>query len=150
MPQEEEVDENNTLPNNSPANELYVRVVYHSKLYTYNTGRFSVRPRRGNQDILVAYHTSNLMLAQPFSSRKNNYRISVYETIMDKLSTNGLLVDIQIVDKEVNKDFKKINKDTCEVDYQLVPPDMHIQNAVEKTIRTFKAHFPSILAGVDT
>ena len=35
------------------------------------------------------------------------------------------------------------------VDYQLVPPDMHRRNAAERAIRTFKAHFLAILAGVD-
>ena len=33
--------------------------------------------------------------------------------------------------------------------YQLVPPNVHRRNAAEKAIRTFKAHFLSILAGVD-
>ena len=35
------------------------------------------------------------------------------------------------------------------MDYQLVPPDMHRRNAAERAIRTFKAHFLAILAGVD-
>ena len=33
------------------------------------------------------------------------------------------------------------------VEYQLVPPDMHRRNAAERVIRTFKAHFISIMAG---
>ena len=32
--------------------------------------------------------------------------------------------------------------------YQLVPPHTHRSNAAERAIRTFKAHFLSILAGV--
>ena len=32
--------------------------------------------------------------------------------------------------------------------FQLVPPDIHRQNAAERAIRTFKAHFLTILAGV--
>jgi hypothetical protein len=35
------------------------------------------------------------------------------------------------------------------VEYQLVPPDMHRRNAAERAIRTFKAHFLAILAGVE-
>ena len=34
------------------------------------------------------------------------------------------------------------------VRYQLVPPNMHRRNAAERAIRTFKAHFIAILAGV--
>ena len=33
--------------------------------------------------------------------------------------------------------------------YQLVPPNVHRLNISERAIRTFKAHFLSILAGVD-
>ena len=33
--------------------------------------------------------------------------------------------------------------------YQLVPPNVHRRNISERAIRTFKAHFLSILAGVD-
>jgi hypothetical protein len=33
--------------------------------------------------------------------------------------------------------------------FQLVPPDVHHTNAAEHAIQTFKAHFLSILAGID-
>ena len=33
--------------------------------------------------------------------------------------------------------------------YQLVPPNVHRRNKAERAIRTFKAHFLEILAGVD-
>ena len=33
--------------------------------------------------------------------------------------------------------------------YQLVPPNVHRRNVAERAIRTFKAHFLAILAGVD-
>ena len=35
------------------------------------------------------------------------------------------------------------------VQYQLLPPNVHWRNAAEREIRTFKANFLSILAGVD-
>ena len=34
--------------------------------------------------------------------------------------------------------------------YQLVPPDLHRRNAAERAIRTFKAKFLAIVAGVAT
>ena len=34
------------------------------------------------------------------------------------------------------------------VEFQLVPPDMHWRNAAEHAIRSFKAHFFAVLAGV--
>ena len=34
------------------------------------------------------------------------------------------------------------------MDFQLVPPDIHIRNASEQEIRTFKAHFLAVQLGV--
>ena len=39
---------------------------------------------------------------------------------------------------------------TWKATFQLVPPDVHHRNAAECAIRTFKAHFLAILAGVDS
>ena len=39
-------------------------------------------------------------------------------------------------------------RDRWGVKFQFFPPDMHRQNAAEQAIRTFKAHFLAILAGV--
>ena len=39
-------------------------------------------------------------------------------------------------------------KEKWGVTYQLVPPDLHRRNAAERAIRTVKAHFLAILAGV--
>ena len=39
-------------------------------------------------------------------------------------------------------------RDRWGVKFQLVPPDTHRRNAVEQDIRTFKAHFLAILAGI--
>jgi hypothetical protein len=35
------------------------------------------------------------------------------------------------------------------IDYKLVPPGQHRQNQAEWAIQTFKAHFISILAGIE-
>ena len=40
--------------------------------------------------------------------------------------------------------------DDCGATYQLVPPNVHQRNISERAILTFKAHFLSVLAGVDT
>jgi hypothetical protein len=36
-----------------------------------------------------------------------------------------------------------------QIDYQLVPPNMHRRNAAERAIRTFKNHFIATLCGTD-
>ena len=67
---------------------------------------------------------------------------------MTRLEAKGLTVDLQIMDNEASKEYKKTITEQWNVTYQLVPPDMHRRNAAERAIRTFKAHFIAILAGV--
>ena len=59
-----------------------------------------------------------------------------------------MLVNLQILDNEVSKEYKTIIKDKWNIKYQLVPSHIHRQNAAERAIQTFKAHLISILAGV--
>ena len=68
---------------------------------------------------------------------------------MQKLADRGHHVDIQILDNEVSAEFKKIIQKYWGAKYQLVPPNFHRRNIAERAIRTFKAHFLVILAGVD-
>ena len=147
--QEEMEPEGTEPPDNDSGNNLTVKVFHQSKLYTDDTGRFPVKSRAGNQYIMVAYHSSNLILAQPFASRKDKHRIAAYDAIMTKLKAANLDVDLQVLDNEASKEYKDTMINKWKVKYQLVPPDMHRRNAAERAIRTFKAHFISILAGVD-
>ena len=68
---------------------------------------------------------------------------------MQKLAERGNHVDIQILDNAVSAEFKKTIKKYWGAIYQLVPPNVHRKNIAERAIRTFKAHFLAILAGVD-
>ena len=148
QPENEEPD-GTEPPDNDLGNSLTVKVIHQSKLYTDDTGRFPVKSRAGNQYIMIAYHSSNLILAQPFANRKDKHRMAAYDTIMTRVKAAGLDVDLQVLDNEASKEYKEIMTNKWKVKYQLVPPDMHRRNAAERAIRTFKAHFISILAGVD-
>ena len=133
----------------SPSQELFVQVVHTSKLYTDDCGRFPIKARSGNQYLMIAYHRdSNAILCEPFKTRADKHRLQAYDAIMQRLSERGLHVDLQILDNEASKEFKQLMKSKWKVSYQLVPPNVHRRNAAERAIRTFKAHFLSILAGV--
>ena len=112
-------------------------------------GRFSVHARIGNRYIMIAYHCyANLILAKPFSSRKDTHQLLAYNDIMQRLTDNKLSVDLQILDNEASAEYKQSIKTNWNANYQLVPPHTHRSNASERVIRTFKAQFLSILAGV--
>ena len=67
---------------------------------------------------------------------------------MQRLKERNHHVDLQILDNEASAEYKKLMTEKWNVNYQLVPPHIHCRNAEERAIRTFKAHFLSILAGV--
>ena len=68
---------------------------------------------------------------------------------MQKLADRGHHFGIQILDNEVSAEFKNTIKNDWGATYQLVPTNVHRRNIAERAIRTFKAHFLAILAGVD-
>ena len=89
------------------SNELQIHVTPIIKLYTDDTGRFPVHARSGNRYIMIAYHCdANLILAEPFSSRKDTHRLLAYNEIMQRLTDNKLSVDLQIIDNEASEAYK--------------------------------------------
>ena len=87
------------------SNELHIHVTPISKLSTADTGRFPVHVRSGNIYIMIAYHCdANLILAEPFASRKDAHRLLAYNKIMQRLTDNKLSVDLQILDNEASEE----------------------------------------------
>ena len=120
-----------------------------SKLYTDDTGRFPIHARSGNQYIMIAYHcNANLILAEPFTSRKDKHSLLAYDKLIQKLRNNKLTVNLRILDNEASAEYKRVVKKKWNANYQLVPPNTHQINVAERIIRTFKAHFLAIFAGV--
>ena len=98
---------------------------------------------------MIAYHCDlNVILACPFSSRKDIHRLGAYNTIMERLKSRGHHVDLQVLDNEASAAYRRQITDKWKADFQLVPPNIHRRNTAERAIRTFKAHFLAILAGV--
>ena len=86
-------------PPNDSVHLLHVETVHHSKLYIDNTGRFPTRAWSGNQYAMVACHSSNAILVQPFTSQKDVHRLNTSNIIMQRLKDKDLRVDLQILDK---------------------------------------------------
>ena len=98
---------------------------------------------------MVAYHCdSNAILAVPFTSKKDHYRLQAYDEIMQRLTDCGMIVDLQILDNGASAAYKRIITTKWELAFQLFPPNIHRRNASERAIWTFKSHFLAILTGV--
>ena len=84
---------------------------------------------------MIAYYCdANLILVVPFKTRNNTHFLQSYNNIMQLLRDHQLRVNLKILKWQIN--------------YQLVPPNTHQRKAAERAIRTFKAHFSSVLASV--
>ena len=82
-----------------------------SKLYTDETGRFPIHVHSGNQHIMIAYNfDANLILANPFSSRKDTHWLLEYNKIMQGLTDNKLIVNLQILDNKASAEYKRAIK----------------------------------------
>jgi hypothetical protein len=67
---------------------------------------------------------------------------------VDHLRSAGVTPKMHILDNECSAKFKE-RIQLNNMQYQLVPPHDHRRNIAEKAIQVFKAHFISILCGVD-
>ena len=71
-----------------------------SKLYTDDTGVFPVHSSSVNQDIMVSYHSPNVILVAHFKTRKYQHQISAYNSIVQSLKERGLTTELHILDNE--------------------------------------------------
>ncbi len=74
--------------------------------------------------------------------------IRVYQKILNRMKATGLGLRKQVLDNKCSVVMKACIKENS-MDYKLVSPGQHRGNQAEQAIQTFKAHFISILAGVD-
>ncbi len=98
---------------------------------------------------MVAIHlNANYIFVEPMHSRLKEEMIRAYEKIINRMKAAGLGIRKHILDNEALDAFKQyIHKQ--QIQFELVPPGNHRRNQAERAIQTFKAHFISILAGVD-
>eukprot|EP00804_Cyclotella_cryptica_P001782 CCRYP_018594-RA/>CCRYP_018594-RA protein AED:0.21 eAED:0.21 QI:0/-1/0/1/-1/1/1/0/556 len=139
-----------TLPSPTPSHELHIVTEPISKLYTDDMGHFPTRSRSGNQYIMLAYHCdSNAILVEPFQSRHDRHRVAAHGRIMTRLRDRDHPIEHQILDNEASENYRQAITQDWKATYQLVPPNVHHANAAERAIRTFKAHFLIVLAGIN-
>ena len=101
---------------------------------------------RRNAYLLIVYdYDSNAILVEPLKSRAVAGVKNAWLKITMLLESQGRKPDLHILDNECSAEFKHAftkNK----IQYQLVPPHVHRQNAAERVIQTFKHHFLEGLA----
>jgi hypothetical protein len=117
--------------------------------HIYNDGKFPITSSRGNKYIMVFYdYDSNAILTEPLKSRSKIEMIQGYSKLHDYLTDHGLKPILQKLDNEAPAGLKKFMTQQ-NVDYQLVPPHIHRQNATKCAISCWKNHFITGLSSTD-
>jgi hypothetical protein len=117
--------------------------------YTNLTGRFPTTSSRGYKYILVLYdYDSNNIQAEPIKIRSDAETIRTYTKIYDELTAKVLKPTFQTMDNEASTALKHFlhSKD---IEFQLVAPHVHRQNAAVRAIQTFKNHVITMLCSID-
>ena len=123
----------------------------HSKIFSDQTGRFTVTSFCGNQYVmmlLLSETTSDNALAEAMCNRTAWEMVQAYQVLVDRLHENKIFPELHALDNECSAEFKAATKHN-KMTFQLVPPHDHRRNGAEKSIQTFKDHFVSVLFGAD-
>jgi hypothetical protein len=128
---------------------VYAVLVEQGQLYTYLTGKFSVRSRKGDWYVMVCYvFDCKYVKVVPMKSRSASKWVKAYDLAHQELTSKGFKPKLQTLDNEASSASKNFMT-THDVEYQLVPPHCYQRSAAERAIHTFKEHFVAGLASFD-
>jgi hypothetical protein len=98
---------------------------------------------------MVAIHLNEIYIfAEPMKNQTEAGMIKTNQKIEDRMIAVELGLKKYMLNNECSKAMKDCIKGNS-MKYELVPPGQHHLNQAERAIQTFKAHFITILAGVD-
>ena len=134
----------------SKLNDIFVWVENLTKeVHTNQTGAFPHTSQRSNQYIMVAVPLdANYIFAKPMKNRTESEMVRAYQKSINRMQAARLGIKKQVLNNKCSAAMKECIKHN-NIEYKLVPPGQHRQNQAEWAIQIFKAHFISILAGVD-
>jgi hypothetical protein len=130
--------------------DIYIQVKDVTELiYTDQTGQFPVTSSHGHKYIMVLVEVDgNYIAMEPMKSREAHEMVRVYNLIIERLKSKGIMPKRQMLDNEASKEYlKAIEKHGIE--WELVPPDNHRRNLAEKGIQTAKGHIIANILGCD-
>ena len=115
-------------------------IPFTAKEMTYGdlTGAFPYTSSRGAKYLYLIYdYDANAILVHSLKSRQSHEIRKAWEILIERLTSHGHTIKKFILDNECSQDLRKtILKNN--LNFQLVPPHIHRQNAAERAIRTFK------------
>lgn len=141
--------------NSEPTNYIYAAVEATPRqrqdiIHSNQTGKFHTVSYQGNLYVMLVYcYGANAILVKPIKTRAKADMVKAYQKFLAGLIRAGLKPKLQPFDNECS-DILKSYLHQENINYQLVPPGMHRPKRCQRSIRTFKNHFISGLASVDS
>jgi hypothetical protein len=132
----------------TPERDVHV-AVWELKHTTYSdqTGRFPYTSYKGNKYVMVLVEIdSSAILVKPLCDKTAEEMTRAYLHLLQRIKAAGLRPRKHIMDNEVSEVLKETIEKECKL--ELVPPGCHRRNVAEVAIKSFKAHFIAILAGL--
>jgi hypothetical protein len=128
---------------------VYAATIDAGKIYTDQTGRFTIVSSKGNKYIMVLYdYDSNAILAKPIKDLTTPEFLKAFQFMEQELVARGLKPKLMKLDNEASQLLKDYLYQQ-DITFQLVPPYSHIRNSAERAITSFKDHFISGLCSAD-
>ena len=124
----EEADTSGT--SNVREQDVYTKVVdipgLTEKIYTDQTGKFTITPRSGNKYVMVMFPIdNNAILFSPMKNRKDTELQREYLELLHRAKEAGITVKNHVLDNECSTSMKKLIRKECKL--ELVPPGSHRQ-----------------------
>ncbi len=120
-----------------------------NSIHTDQTGSFPFTSQQGSRYIMVAIHfNANYICVKPMCNRSKEEMIRAYKKRINRIRLVGLGLKKYTLDNLALEAFKQCIQEQ-QMQYKLVPWGNHQCNQAERVLQTFKAHFISILAGIN-
>jgi hypothetical protein len=128
---------------------VYATIVDSGQIHSDLTGCFPTTSAKGNKYVLFLYdYDTNTILTEPMKSRGDQEMVRAYNKLIQELVDRGFKPRLQRIDNECSSALRSLINQH-DIQFQLEPPHMHIRNAAERAIQTFKNHFIAGLCSVD-
>ncbi len=115
--------------------------------YSDQTGRFPFTSYKGNKYIMTMVEIdSSAILVEALKDRSKEELTRAYLVLLQRLKKAGIIPKKHVMDNEISELMRDTIEKECKL--ELVPPGCHRRNVAEVAIKTFKAHFIAILAGL--
>ena len=116
-------------------------------MYTDQKGKLPHSSSRGNNYQMIIYEIDGASTwVEVMKNRTEGEMIEARRRGLNRMRQQGITPAHQVLDNKISQTYKDEIRESG-MSYQLVTPDDHRRNIVERAIQTWKNHFVGVLSG---